>query len=158
MEAVQDGLTTTHEWFEKAVPNPTPMNQSVQLGVHFEEIAEMGDLLLKLRSDPFTEALLLAFVNNAKDLAQVFKRSESGVDFNAMTEDQRIELLDSLLDQIVTATGTGYMNHMDIPNGLDEVNRANYSKFDEEGNPIFDENGKVKKGPRYVKPSLDGFV
>jgi hypothetical protein len=47
---------------------------------------------------------------------------------------------------------------MDIDKGLDIVSTSNWSKFDEQGQPIFDANGKIKKGPRYVPPHLDECV
>lgn len=70
---------------------------------------------------------------------------------------QLVAVLDSLCDQIVTATGVGTFLGMNIPGAMDEVNRSNYSKF-VDGQPIFDENRKVKKGPKYTKPVLIPFV
>ena len=70
----------------------------------------------------------------------------------------RKELLDALADQIVTATGVGTFLGMNVPGALAEVNRSNYSKFDDEGNPIFNENKKVMKGPNYTKPYLKPFI
>lgn len=49
------------------------------------------------------------------------------------------------------------MNGFDIVGALQEVNRSNWSKF-ENGEPIFDENGKIKKGPNYRPPDLSKFV
>lgn len=70
----------------------------------------------------------------------------------------RVELLDSLADQIVTATGVGTFLGMNVPGALAEVNRSNYSKFDEDGNPIFNESQKVMKGPHYTKPNLKPYI
>ena len=42
----------------------------------------------------------------------------------------------------------------DMDAAIDEVDRSNWSKFDEDGKPIFNENGKVMKGPNYTKPKL----
>ena len=69
----------------------------------------------------------------------------------------RQELLDSLADQIVTAVGVARMFELDIVGALKEVNASNYSKF-VDGKPLFDENGKIKKGPNYFKPDLSKFV
>ncbi len=49
------------------------------------------------------------------------------------------------------------MFDMDIVGALQEVNRSNYSKF-VNGRAVFDENGKIKKGPDYSKPDLTKFV
>lgn len=152
-------ITNIHNWFGKAVPVVQDRNQYVQLGVHFEEIGEMAQALLSVPgSDEDTERALVEFLNQAKTLADRFKTGKARFQFNSMDDCERIELLDSLMDQIVTSVGIAYMLGMDAPNALDEVNRGNWSKFDEEGNPIFDENGKVKKGPNYLAPSLDGYV
>ena len=69
----------------------------------------------------------------------------------------RIGLLDSLADQIVTATGVGTFLGMNVPGALAEVNRSNYSKF-EDGEPVFNENKKVMKGKDYTPPDLTPFV
>lgn len=69
----------------------------------------------------------------------------------------RIDLLDSLADQIVTATGVGTFLGMNVPGALAEVNRSNYSKF-EDGEPIFNENKKVMKGKDYTPPDLKPYI
>ena len=69
----------------------------------------------------------------------------------------RLALLDSLADQIVTATGVGTFLGMKVPGALAEVNRSNYSKF-EDGEPIFNENKKVMKGKDYTPPDLSSFI
>lgn len=69
----------------------------------------------------------------------------------------KVELLDSLADQIVTAVGVAHMMGFDILGALEEVNRSNFSKF-EDGKPVFDANGKITKGKDYVKPNLEHFV
>ena len=69
----------------------------------------------------------------------------------------RKEFLDSCADQIVTATGAAYRAHMKITEAVYRVNLSNWSKYDVDGQPIFDENGKVKKGPNYQAPDLTGL-
>lgn len=78
-------------------------------------------------------------------------------DNNIVIKDS-VELLDSLADQIVTATGVGTFLGMNVPGALAEVNRSNYSKFNAEGEPIFNENMKVMKGPFYTKPDLTPYI
>lgn len=73
-----------------------------------------------------------------------------------VSSDKRLALLDSLADQIVTATGVGTFLGMNVPGALAEVNRSNYSKF-EDGEPIFNENKKVMKGKDYTPPDLTPF-
>lgn len=69
----------------------------------------------------------------------------------------RVELLDALADQIVTATGVGTFLGMNVPGALAEVNRSNYSKF-EDGEPVFNENKKVMKGKDYTPPDLTPYI
>lgn len=69
----------------------------------------------------------------------------------------RVGLLDSLADQIVTATGVGTFLGMNVPGALAEVNRSNYSKF-EDGEPVFNENKKVMKGKNYTPPDLTPYI
>ena len=69
----------------------------------------------------------------------------------------RVGLLDSLADQIVTATGVGTFLGMNVPGALAEVNRSNYSKF-EDGEPVFNENMKVMKGKDYTPPDLTPYI
>lgn len=69
----------------------------------------------------------------------------------------RLAVLDSIADQIVTATGVGTFLGMNVPGALAEVNRSNYSKF-EDGEPIFNENKKVMKGKDYTPPDLTPYI
>lgn len=127
-------------WISKAVPKPTGKNESVQLGCHFEEVAEM------------LEALGLgAAADNMHTIANRFKDGTQEYTVN------RLELLDALADQVVTATGVAHMFGLDIVGACDEVNKSNWSKF-VDGNPVFNEQGKIAKGPGYFKPDLNKFV
>jgi hypothetical protein len=130
-------------WFEVAVPNPDEKNKAVQLACHFEEV---GEMLAELGLGE--EAIMLDEI--ADDIKSSGKFNFEGVD--------RKELLDALCDQIVTAIGTAHMLSMDIIGALGAVDASNWSKFDENRMPIFDANGKIKKGPNYVKVDLNPFV
>lgn len=138
-------------WFKKAVPEPKVKNINTQIGVHFEEVAEM--LLALSGDDDQTEVLLHnAYLANHL-LAEHLKNNVGALNLD-MTTESKVELLDALCDQIVTATGVGYMLGMNLPMALEEVNASNYSKF-VNGEPIFNENKKIMKGPNYFKPSLE---
>lgn len=69
----------------------------------------------------------------------------------------KVGFLDALADQIVTATGVGTFLGMNVPGALAEVNRSNYSKF-EDGEPVFNENKKVMKGKDYTPPDLTPYI
>lgn len=149
---MSDIITQTQKWFEIAVPNPTSKNISTQIGCHLEEVVEMLDVLqtkypgYKNKLDDARKHL--RFVSN-------LLKQEEGSFF--IKEEDRKELLDALADQIVTATGVGTFLGMNVPGALAEVNRSNYSKF-EDGEPIFNENKKVMKGKDYTPPELTPYI
>lgn len=144
-------LETTKLWFDKAVKNPTNKNLHVQIGCHLEEVAEM---LASITVKPMAESGLcpttqLQTVHQAVDmLATAFKTGQVSI-----TNIDIKELLDSLADQIVTGVGVGHMLHLNVPKALELVNESNWSKF-VDGEPIFDANGKIAKGPNFHKPDL----
>lgn len=137
-------------WHKRARPNPTDKDFSVQLGCHFEEIVEMLDAL---SSASFVGADDLHVATEA--LSRLSINLKHGT-YIADIHDRK-ELLDSLADQIVTATGVGHCAGMRTSDACVAVNSSNWSKFDVNGYPIFDGNGKVKKGPNYHKPDLEGM-
>lgn len=148
-----DTLTNTLAWFEKAVPEPEDKNFTTQLGVHVEEFGEMLDELTMLDQDS------LVLIRNLRTcVTEVADRLKAGT-IKAMVHDaDRRMFLDALCDQIVTATGVGHMAGMKMVGAMVEVNRSNHSKFDDNGQPIFDENRKVGKGPNYSKADLSPFI
>ena len=139
-----DHISYIKGWFELAVPTPTDKNRAVQLGCHFEEVAEM---LAAIGETFIAERLALIATQYKKD--SEVEINEPGLD--------RTELLDALCDQIVTAVGVAHMFGMDIEGALGEVNRSNWSKF-VDGAPVFDANGKIAKPATYSKPNLEQFV
>ena len=140
-------------WFELAIPSPTKDNQRVQLGVHTEEFKEMLDVIDKDVDDGRFKTSLDSCGAVVHRIAEVLKKNK---EFTLLITD-RTEFLDSLCDQIVTAIGVGHMYGFDILGALQEVSRSNTSKF-ENGKPLFDENGKIKKGDNYFKPNLSKFL
>ena len=146
---MSDIITQTKKWFEIAVPNPTSKNISTQVGCHLEEVAEMLNALTN--ADPEL-ASKMGFLSEAIDHVGNLIKKNGGI----MVKD-RVELLDALADQIVTATGVGTFLGMNVPGALAEVNRSNYSKF-EDGEPVFNENKKVMKGKDYTPPDLTPYI
>lgn len=138
------------DWFKAAKPNPTEKDKATQIGAHFEEVAEMM-AALSCNSVQVEQISQEFYVCDAID------KNSDGKDVE-LPENWEIDLLDSLCDQIVTAIGVGYMMGFDMVGALKEVNLSNWSKFDENGNPIFNENGKIVKGENYFKPDLAKFV
>lgn len=129
-------------WFETAVPEPTDKNRAVQIGCHYEEVIEMADAL----GDGEFEIDIGPLARTYKEFCSV---PVGSVD--------KTELLDALCDQIVTAVGVAHMFGMDIETALAEVNASNWSKF-VDGKPVFNEHGKIAKGPNYFKPQIEKFA
>ena len=68
------------------------------------------------------------------------------------------EVADALTDILYVTYGAGHAFGIDLDKCFDEVQRSNMSKLDENGKPIFNEFGKVLKGPNYFKPDLGRYV
>ncbi len=68
------------------------------------------------------------------------------------------EVADSLTDILYVTYGAGHAFGIDLDKCFDEVQRSNMSKLDEDGKPIYNENGKVMKGPKYFEPDLKKFI
>lgn len=144
-------LSAALGFFKKAIPSPTEKNFQTQLGVHLEEISEM---LLELTGND--EVTADAVKHAQQIVAHLSAHLKHG--YGTVTINNRTEFLDSLCDQLVTAIGVGYMANMNIEAAFGEVNRSNLSKFDANGEPIFDNNLKITKGPNYFKPNLKPFA
>ena len=68
------------------------------------------------------------------------------------------EIADALPDILYVTYGAGFAYGIDLDKCFKEVQRANMSKLGEDGKPIFNEKGKVMKGPNYREPNLKQFV
>ena len=68
------------------------------------------------------------------------------------------EVADALTDILYVTYGAGHAFGIDLDKCFDEVQNSNMSKLDENGKPIYNESGKVMKGPNYFKPNLSKFV
>jgi len=68
------------------------------------------------------------------------------------------EVADALTDILYVTYGAGHAFGIDLDQCFDEVQKSNMSKLDENGKPIFNEYGKVLKGPNYFKPNLEKLV
>lgn len=140
-------------WFQKAVPAPSDKNRAVQLGCHFEEFCEM---LLAMGLDGTEYSDLVGLASELKAAGSCSETVQVLTD-EVFPGFDKTELLDALCDQIVTAIGVAHMFGMNIEGALTEVNRSNWSKFVNEA-PVFDENGKITKGPDYTPPDLTEFM
>ena len=72
----------------------------------------------------------------------------------AISQKDLIEVADALTDILYVTYGAGHAFGIDLDKCFDEVQRSNMSKLDENGKPIYNNLGKVMKGPKYFKPNL----
>ncbi len=135
------------EWFKAAKPNPSTADACVQIGCHYEEVSEMSAVLYDDVEDELVDTAIMYKIKHSEYIGVVEK----------LSADARVELLDALCDQVVTAVGVAYMMGMDIEGALAEVNRSNWSKF-EGGVPVFNEQGKIAKGVEYTPPELSDYI
>ena len=77
---------------------------------------------------------------------------------HAMKTKNLKEIADALTDILYVTYGAGFAYGIDLDKCFKEVQRANMSKLGENGKPIFNEKGKVMKGPNYREPNLKQFV
>ena len=77
---------------------------------------------------------------------------------DAMNNKDLLEVADALTDILYVTYGAGHAFGIDLDKCFDEVQNSNMSKLDENGKPIYNEHGKVMKGPNYYKPDLSKFV
>ena len=68
------------------------------------------------------------------------------------------EVADSLTDILYVTYGAGHAFGINLDKCFDEVQNSNMSKLDDNGKPIYNEFGKVMKGPNYFKPNLIKFM
>tara|TARA_B100001996_G_scaffold308514_1_gene250030 strand:- start:51 stop:422 length:372 start_codon:yes stop_codon:yes gene_type:complete len=76
----------------------------------------------------------------------------------AIKDKNLVEVADSLTDILYVTYGAGIAFGIDLDKCFDEVQRSNMSKLGEDGKPIYNENGKVMKGPKYFQPDLKKFI
>ena len=68
------------------------------------------------------------------------------------------EVADALTDILYVTYGAGHAFGIDLDRCFEEVQNSNMSKLGDDGKPIYNENGKVMKGPNYFKPNLTKFL
>ena len=103
-----------------------------------DKAAFPSDKIVKLRYDLITEELAeLKEAIDQKDLKEV---------------------ADALTDILYVTYGAGHAFGIDLDKCFNEVQNSNMSKLGENGEPIYNESGKVMKGPKYFKPDLSKFV
>ena len=76
----------------------------------------------------------------------------------AMNNKDLLEVADALTDILYVTYGAGHAFGINLDKCFEEIQNSNMSKLDENGMPIYNENGKVMKGPNYFKPNLKKII
>ena len=76
----------------------------------------------------------------------------------AIKDNNILEVADALTDILYVTYGAGHSFGVDLDKCFDEVQKSNMSKLGDDGKPIYNEAGKVMKGPNYFKPNLSKFL
>ena len=76
----------------------------------------------------------------------------------AINEKDVLEVADALTDILYVTYGAGHAFGINLDKCFDEVQKSNMSKLGKDGKPIYNESGKVMKGPNYFKPNLSKFL
>ena len=76
----------------------------------------------------------------------------------AMKNRDLLEVADALTDILYVTYGAGHAFGINLDKCFEEVQNSNMSKLDKNGKPIYNEAGKVMKGPNYFKPDLSKFL
>jgi|TARA_B100000953_G_scaffold106995_1_gene87685 NTP pyrophosphatase (non-canonical NTP hydrolase) len=76
----------------------------------------------------------------------------------AIKDNDILEVADALTDILYVAYGAGHAFGINLDKCFNEVQQSNMSKLGSNGKPIYNESGKVMKGPNYFKPDLSKFL
>jgi len=76
----------------------------------------------------------------------------------AIAENNVLEVADALTDILYVTYGAGHAFGINLDKCFNEVQQSNMSKLDINGKPIYNESGKVMKGPKYFKPDLSKYI
>ncbi len=77
---------------------------------------------------------------------------------NAIKQKDLLEVADALTDILYVTYGAGHAFGIDLDRCFEEVQNSNMSKLGDDRKPIYNEEGKVMKGPKYFKPDLSKFI
>ena len=105
---------------------------------------------VKSRPSFSTEKINQLRYNLIKEELEEFKQAIANKDL--------LEVADALTDILYVTYGAGHAFGIDLDKCFEEVQNSNMSKLGEDGRPIYNDAGKVMKGPKYYKPDLSKFV
>ena len=85
-------------------------------------------------------------------------KEELGELIEAMNKKDLVEVADALTDILYVTYGAGHAFGINLDKCFEEVQNSNMSKLGSDGKPIYNDKGKVMKGPNYFKPNLGKFI
>ena len=85
-------------------------------------------------------------------------KEELGELIEAMNKKDLVEVADALTDILYVTYGAGHAFGINLDDCFEEVQNSNMSKLDKDGKPIYNDKGKVMKGPNYFKPDLSKYI
>lgn len=144
-------LSKTTLFLTTAYPKHDERTQQVQLGVHFEEIFE------GLQAMDSADYETVDVIDRARNAVKVLADHLKNKTVDAKLVINKLEMLDALADQMVTAISVGLSQNFDIIGAFDHVGDSNLSKF-EDGKAIFTPEGKIGKGRNYFKAELEPYL
>lgn len=107
----------------------------------------------------YSETPLAVLANNKEELRFELMKEENEEYLEAAKNGDLVEIADALGDMLYILCGTIIEHGLQdkIEAVFDEIQRSNMSKLDENGQPIYREDGKVLKGPNYFKPDFSSI-
>ena len=105
---------------------------------------------VKSNSGLSTDKINLLRIKLIEEELQEFKK--------AIQENNLIEVADALTDILYVTYGAGHAFGINLDKCFEEVQNSNMSKLGSDGKPIYNEHGKVMKGPKYFEPNLKKFI
>ena len=105
---------------------------------------------VKSRSEFPSERIIKLRCNLIKEELNEFEKAVKDKDLK--------EVADSLADILYVTYGAGHAFGINLDECFEEVQKSNMSKLGGDGKPIYNEQGKVMKGPKYFKPDLSKFI
>ena len=122
------------------------MTNFEKVGIFMKTFGQEVKLKAELSNDNINE-LRISLIN--EELEELKK---------AIEDNDILEVADALTDILYVAYGAGHAFGINLDKCFNEVQESNMSKLGSDGKPIYNESGKVMKGPNYFKPDLSKFL
>ena len=139
--------------YNKTIKNPSSCKYKEKKMTNFEKVGLFMSTFgqeVKKKSELSSEKINLLRLNLIQEELDELTK--------AIKEKDILEVADALTDILYVTYGAGHAFGVDLDKCFDEVQKSNMSKLGKDGKPIYNESGKVMKGPNYFKPNLSKFI